>query len=140
MIAICRCNEAKAGSENPQNKQWHRPVPWLATKKNLKIKNNENVRFTRSQLGPTFVPPNSKLKTVGDRSYRVSIPQLWNELPLNLRCVESLNSFILLNRSHSYASRSQWWYVQRRHCDSWRCLRLSLLCCSYFLVSVDFGL
>ena len=28
-------------------------------KTNLKIKNNENITFTRSQLGPTFVLPNS---------------------------------------------------------------------------------
>ena len=71
-------------------------------KTNLKIKDNENVRFKRSQLGPTFVPPNSKLKTVGDRSYRVGIPQLWNELPLNLRCVKSLNSFKKQLKTHFF--------------------------------------
>ena len=71
-------------------------------KTNLKIKDNENVRFTRSQLGPTFVPPNSKIKTVGDRSYRVGIPQLWNELPLNLRCVKSLNSFKKKRKTHFF--------------------------------------
>ena len=71
-------------------------------KTNFKIKNNVNVRFTRSQLGPTCVPPNSKLKTIGDRSYRVGIPKLWNELPLNLRCVESLNLFKKQLKTHIF--------------------------------------
>ena len=71
-------------------------------KTNLKIENNENVRFTRSQLGPTFVPPNSKLKTVSDRSHRVGIPQLWNQLPLNLRCFESLNLFKKQIKTHFF--------------------------------------
>ena len=31
VIAISRSNEAKAASENPQHKQWHRRVPRLAT-------------------------------------------------------------------------------------------------------------
>ena len=55
-----------------------------------KIYNNVNVGFTKSQLGQTYVSPNSKLKTVGDGSYQFGIPQLWNELPLILHCVKSL--------------------------------------------------
>ena len=62
-------------------------------KTNLKIRNNGKRQIYKIPLGPTFVPPNSKLKTVGDRSYPVGVPKLWNELPLNLRCVKSLNSF-----------------------------------------------
>ena len=60
---------------------------------NLEVKKKQNVRFKTSRLGPTFVPLNSNLKTVGDRFCPFGIPQLWNELPLNLRCVKSLELF-----------------------------------------------
>ena len=60
---------------------------------NISIKKNAGSRFTRSQLRPSLIPPNSKLKTVGDRSYRVGMPELWNKLPTTLRSIESLNSF-----------------------------------------------
>ena len=60
---------------------------------NISIKKNAGSRFTRSQLWPSLIPPNSKLKTVGDRSYRVGMPELWNKLPTTLRSIESLNSF-----------------------------------------------
>ena len=38
------------------------------------------------------VSPNSKLKTVVDRSYQFGIPQLWNELLLDLHSVKSLKT------------------------------------------------
>ena len=60
---------------------------------NISIKKNAGSRFTRSQLWPSLIPPNSKLKTVGDKSYRVGMPELWNKLPTTLRSIESLNSF-----------------------------------------------
>lgn len=37
--------------------------------------------------------PNTKLKTFGDRAFSVSAPHLWNELPLEIRCLDSFDCF-----------------------------------------------
>ena len=37
--------------------------------------------------------PKSRLKTYGDRAFSVAAPKLWNELPLNLRSLDTINLF-----------------------------------------------
>ena len=35
----------------------------------------------------------SRLKTYGERAFSVAAPKLWNELPLDLRCLDTINLF-----------------------------------------------
>ena len=35
----------------------------------------------------------SRLKTYGDRAFSIAAPKLWNELPLDLRCLDTINLF-----------------------------------------------
>ena len=37
--------------------------------------------------------PKSRLKTYGDRAFSVAAPKLWNELPLDLRCLDKIDLF-----------------------------------------------
>ena len=37
--------------------------------------------------------PKSRLKTHGDRAFSVAAPKLWNELPLDLRSLVTINLF-----------------------------------------------
>ena len=37
--------------------------------------------------------PKSRLKTYGDRAFSVAAPKLWNELPLDLRSLDTINLF-----------------------------------------------
>ena len=37
--------------------------------------------------------PKSRLKTYGDRAFSVAAPKLWNELPLDLRSLVTINLF-----------------------------------------------
>ena len=37
--------------------------------------------------------PKSRLKTYGDRAFSVAAPKLWNELPLDLRILDTINLF-----------------------------------------------
>ena len=37
--------------------------------------------------------PKSRLKTYGDKAFSVAAPKLWNELPLDLRSLDTINLF-----------------------------------------------
>ena len=37
--------------------------------------------------------PKSRLKTYGDRAFSIAAPKLWNELPLDLRSLDTINLF-----------------------------------------------
>ena len=50
-------------------------------------------RVTRSSTQQHLDIPNSRLKTYGDRSFSVSGPKEWNDLPLEIRTAPSLDSF-----------------------------------------------
>ena len=39
------------------------------------------------------MPPKTRLKTFGDRSFEVAAPTLWNALPLDMRKITSLEKF-----------------------------------------------
>ena len=40
--------------------------------------------------------------TLGDRAFSVAAPTLWNSLPLDIRCCDSLHSFKTLLKTHLY--------------------------------------
>ena len=46
--------------------------------------------------------PTAKLKTYGDRAFAVSAPTLWNNLPFNIRRIESINSFKTAIKTHLF--------------------------------------
>ena len=47
----------------------------------------------RSQSEQQLSPPRTTTKkTLGDRSFMVSAPKLWNRLPSNIRAVNNLNT------------------------------------------------
>ena len=39
------------------------------------------------------IPPSKSLSTLGDRSFDMTSPKLWNDLPLFIRNVSSVNAF-----------------------------------------------
>ena len=39
------------------------------------------------------MPPKTRLKTFGDRTFEVAAPTLWNALPLEMRKIESVEKF-----------------------------------------------
>ena len=50
-------------------------------------------RSLRSLGQMLLVVPRTNFKTRGDRSFQAVAPRLWNDLPLSLRCVDSVESF-----------------------------------------------
>ena len=50
-------------------------------------------RTLRSTDQKLLAVPKSKLITYRDRAFPVAAPKLWNELPLDLRSVDSINLF-----------------------------------------------
>ena len=50
-------------------------------------------RTLRSTDQKHLVVPKSRLKTYGDRTFSVAAPKLWNELPLDLRSLVTINLF-----------------------------------------------
>ena len=50
-------------------------------------------RKLRSTDQKLLAVPKSRLKTYGDRAFSVAAPKLWNELPLDLRSLETINLF-----------------------------------------------
>ena len=50
-------------------------------------------RMLRSTDQKLLVILKSKLITYGDRAFSVAAPKLWNELPLDLRSLDSINLF-----------------------------------------------
>ena len=60
----------------------------------IMIRKPNRARTTRASQDETLlaVPP-TKLKTFADRSFSVAGPKLWNQLPLNLRTLSTLDAF-----------------------------------------------
>ena len=50
-------------------------------------------RTLRSTDQKLLAVPKSRLKTYGDRAFSVAAPKLWNELPLDLRSLDTINLF-----------------------------------------------
>ena len=50
-------------------------------------------RTPRSTNQKLLAVPKSRLKTYGDRAFSVAAPKLWNELPLDLRSLDTINLF-----------------------------------------------
>ena len=50
-------------------------------------------RTLRSTDQKLLAVPKSRLKTYGDRAFSVPAPKLWNELPLDLRSLDTINLF-----------------------------------------------
>ena len=51
------------------------------------------VRTLRSTDQKLLAVPKSRLKTYGDRAFSVAAPKLWNELPLDLRSLDTIYLF-----------------------------------------------
>ena len=66
----------------------------------------------KQQFGRMILPSQSELqllpartitkKTLGDRSFMVSAPKLWNRLPSSIRAVNDLNCFKTLLKAHIF--------------------------------------
>ena len=57
----------------------------------------------RSQSEQQLSPPRTiTKKTLGDRSFMVSAPKLWNRLPSNIRAVNDLNCFKTLLKTRLF--------------------------------------
>ena len=50
-------------------------------------------RTLRSTDQKLLAVPKSRLKTYGDRAFSIAAPKLWNELPLDLRSLDTINLF-----------------------------------------------
>ena len=59
-------------------------------------------RNLRSSSDRKLVVPNYNLETYGRRSFRVSAPILWNNLPQNVRLCESIGSFKSELKTHLF--------------------------------------
>ena len=57
-------------------------------------KDTEGRYYLRSNNGKLLnIPPSKSLSTLGDRSFDMASPKLWNDLPLFIRNVSSINAF-----------------------------------------------
>ena len=50
-------------------------------------------RSLRSSSRKLLVIPRSKFKSYGDRTFSVSAPKLWNDIPETIKCSVDLNPF-----------------------------------------------
>ena len=50
-------------------------------------------KSTRASSAPGLAPCRSRMRTAGDRAYSVCAPQLWNQLPVELRLAENITTF-----------------------------------------------
>ena len=53
----------------------------------------QNSRVLRSSNELLLVPPSTRLKPVGDRSFSATAPSLWNSIPAKVRHSQSVNTF-----------------------------------------------
>ena len=67
----------------------------------LRLKNNPN-RSLRSNDKCLLVIPKTVLVTYGDRSFRSAAPYLWNQLPLDVRCIDNIDSFKCSLKTHLF--------------------------------------
>ena len=59
-------------------------------------------RSLRSNDTNTLEEPRTRMATVGDRAFSVCGAKLWNELPKELRDIESLDSFKKCLKTHLF--------------------------------------
>ena len=50
-------------------------------------------RALRSVEQKLLMVPRTRLRTRGDRSFQAVAPKLWNDLPISLRSIESVDAF-----------------------------------------------
>ena len=62
----------------------------------------EPARSLRSLGGAFLVFPKSRLKCRGDCAFAIRAPQLWNNLPKEIRLARSVSSFKSLLKTHFY--------------------------------------
>ena len=59
-------------------------------------------RTLRSSSQSMLVIPKTRRKTYGDRAFSCFAPTLWNELPKDLKCATSIDSFKSLLKTHLF--------------------------------------
>ncbi|KAF7647387.1 hypothetical protein LDENG_00173130 [Lucifuga dentata] len=59
-------------------------------------------RSLRSSDQALLSVPRSRLKTKGDRAFKVMAPKLWNFLPLDLRAVDTVDIFKKKLKTHFF--------------------------------------
>lgn len=63
---------------------------------------NNPVRTLRSNNSTTLLVPRSNMASYGDRSFAVSAPKLWNNLPKEIKNCKSLQSFKSLTKTYLF--------------------------------------
>ena len=59
--------------------------------------------YLRSNDGKLLnIPPCKSLSTLGDRSFYMAAPKLWNDLPLFIRNISSVNAFKKTLKTHLF--------------------------------------
>ena len=64
----------------------------------------KGTRFTRSSLDTTFLTSQYARTSIGDKSFCISGPSLWNSLPKNIREAHTLSGFKEGLKSYLYPS------------------------------------
>ncbi len=60
------------------------------------------VRVLRSQCAPTLEMPRTRSVKYGDRAFCAAAPALWNDLPANIRCAKTLDTFKMLLKTYFF--------------------------------------
>ena len=67
------------------------------------FKQKETQRYQlRSRDSLTYIVPNTKCKTFGDRAFSVTGPRQWNELPYRIREIEDFKNFKKALKTHMF--------------------------------------
>ena len=66
------------------------------------IQRYEPARSLRSSSGSYLTTKVAKFKTLGDRSFSVTAPLVWNNLPINIRQTSNLNKFKRLLKTYYF--------------------------------------
>jgi len=66
-----------------------------------------SVRSLRSSGQNLLMVPRTRFKTRGDRSFKAVAPRLWNELPLSLRSLDSVDIFKKQLKTHLFSQAFQ---------------------------------
>ena len=76
---------------------------------NLLVVNRGGQRTLRSNAtnGPVLIIPRTKRKTFADRSFSVSGPVLWNQLPSTIREVQNTDIFKRKLKTHLLSKQIQ---------------------------------
>ena len=72
------------------------PPAWRETRQKTNsawIETYKPTRSLRSSSRNLLVIPRSELKSYGDRTFSVSAPKLWNNIPETIKCSVDLNTF-----------------------------------------------